>query len=109
MAAPLKTKEKVADIQGAATVDWSPLGDMFIKYVSIKSAQPDIHAALTVTHNFRKYVNYNLSWQVNLAENHVAMAPYGGPVGKEGGGGGVLATKPAPRAGSHFVSVCVQL
>lgn len=27
-------------------------------------------------------MNYYLDWQVNLAENLVAMAPYGGPVGK---------------------------
>ena len=32
---------------------------------------------------FRKYTNYILGWKVNLADNHVAMAPYGGPVGKE--------------------------
>ncbi len=31
----------------------------------------------------RKYVNYYLEWPVNLAEHHVAMAPYGGPVGKD--------------------------
>lgn len=28
-------EEKVADIQGAATVDWSPLGDIFTKYVYV--------------------------------------------------------------------------
>ncbi len=30
----------------------------------------------------RKYTSYDLEWGVNLAENLVAMAPYGGPVGK---------------------------
>lgn len=35
----------------------------------------------------RRYLNYNLSWQVNLADNHVAMAPFGGPVGKKLPGG----------------------
>ena len=28
-------------------------------------------------------MNYYLDWQLNLAEHHVAMAPYGGPVGKD--------------------------
>jgi len=49
---------KIADIQVSATVDWSPLGDIYVK----------------------KYVNYNLDWQVNLSEHLVAIAPYGGPV-----------------------------
>ena len=31
----------------------------------------------------RRHLNYTLGWQVNLADNHVAMAPYGGPVGKD--------------------------
>lgn len=50
--------EKVADIQASATVDWSPLGDIFIK----------------------KHLNYTLDWKVNLAENLVAIGPYGGLV-----------------------------
>ena len=30
----------------------------------------------------RKYVNYRLDWNVDVAKNLVAVAPYGGPVGK---------------------------
>lgn len=83
-------EEKVADIQGAATVDWSPLGDIFTKYVYVMfSASPDSSQLASdnfyswyLIYNCRKYLNYNLSWDVNLAESHVAMAPYGGPVGK---------------------------
>ncbi|XP_064405910.1 vacuolar protein sorting-associated protein 16 homolog isoform X2 [Halichondria panicea] len=48
----------VAEIQSSATVDWTPLGDIYVK----------------------KYLNYNLDWQVNLAENHVSISPYGGPI-----------------------------
>ena len=30
----------------------------------------------------RKHLNYTLDWKVNLAENLVAIGPYGGLVGK---------------------------
>ena len=32
---------------------------------------------------YRKYVNYQLDWNVDIAKNLVAIAPYGGLVGKK--------------------------
>ena len=32
---------------------------------------------------YRKYVNYQLDWDVDIAKNLVALAPYGGLIGKE--------------------------
>jgi hypothetical protein len=49
---------KTADVQASATVDWSPLGDIYIK----------------------KSIHYNLEWKKNLDDHIVAIAPYGGPV-----------------------------
>ena len=31
---------------------------------------------------YRKYVNYQLDWNVDIAKNLVAIAPYGGLIGK---------------------------
>jgi hypothetical protein len=50
--------EKIADVQASATVDWSPLGDIYVK----------------------KTVHYHLSWDKNLDQYSVAIAPYGGPI-----------------------------
>lgn len=58
MAASQQLKETIADVQSSSTVDWSPLGEIYVK----------------------KYVNYHLEWELNIADYHVAMAPYGGPV-----------------------------
>ncbi len=33
-------QEKVADIQAAATVDWSPLGEIFVKYAALPLWMP---------------------------------------------------------------------
>jgi hypothetical protein len=49
---------KTADVQATATVDWSPLGEIYVK----------------------KTIHYNLKWEKNLEEYIVAIAPYGGPV-----------------------------
>jgi hypothetical protein len=33
--------------------------------------------------HYRKYVNYQLDWNVDIAKNLVAIAPYGGLIGKK--------------------------